>query len=49
MAPKPSFESMCFNPFLTNDSLNNSNQNLDVNFYNDISSYETKLLITKET
>ena len=50
MAPEPSFESMCFNPFLANDSLNDSNQNPDVNFYNDISSlgtsYKPKLIKT---
>ena len=40
MSPEPSFESMGFNPFLANDSVNNSNQNPDVNFHN-ISSLET--------
>ena len=44
MAPEPSFETMCFNPFLANDSLNDSNQTSDVNFYNDISSLETSYL-----
>ena len=35
---------MCFNPFLANDSLNDSNQIPDVNFCNDISSLETSYL-----
>ena len=48
MAPEPSFESMCFNPFLTNDSLNDSNQNPDVNCYNDISSLESNYLSPNE-
>ena len=48
MAPKPSFESMCFNPFLTNVSVNNSNQNPDVNFYHNISSLETSYLSPSE-
>ena len=33
MAPEPSFESVCFSPFLANDSLNDPIQNHDVNFY----------------
>ena len=48
MAPKPSFETMCFNTFLTNDSLNDSNQNPDVNFYNNISSLESNYLSPSE-
>ena len=48
MAPEPSFESMCFNPFLANDFLNDSTQNPDVNFYDDISSLETSYLSTSE-
>ena len=44
MVPEPSFEAMCVNPYLANHSLNDSNQNLDVNFYNDISSFETSYL-----
>ena len=48
MAPEPSFESMCFNPFLANDSVNASNQNPDVNFYNDFSSLETSYLSPSE-
>ena len=45
MTPEPSFETMCFNPFLlANNSLNDFNQNPDVNFYNDISSLETSYL-----
>ena len=49
MAPEPSFETMCFNPFLTNDSINDSNQNPDVNFYNYISSLESNYLSPRET
>ena len=48
MAPEPSFETMCFNPFLANDCLNNSNQNPDVNFYNNISSLESNYLSPSE-
>ena len=48
MAPEPSFETMCFNPFLANDSLNDSNQNPDVNFYNNISSLESNYLSPSE-
>ena len=48
MAPKPSFESMCFNPFLVNVSVNNSNQNSDVNFYQNFSSLETSYLSPSE-
>ena len=48
MAPKPPFESMCFSPFLPNDSVNASNQNPDVNFYNDFSSLETSYLSPSE-
>ena len=48
MAPKPSFETMCFNPFLTNDSLNDSNQNPDANFYNNISSLKSNYLSPSE-
>ena len=44
MPPEPSFESLCFNPFLVKDSLNDTNQDPDVNFYNDISSVETSYL-----
>ena len=39
---------MCFNSFLGNDSLNDSNQKPDVNFYNDISSLETSYLSPRE-
>ena len=39
---------MCFNPFLANDSLNDSNQNPDVNFYNNISSLESNYLSPSE-
>ena len=48
MAPEPSFETMCFNLFLANDSLNDSNQNPDVNFYNNISSLESNYLSPSE-
>ena len=48
IATEPSFESMCFSPFLTNDSLNHSNQNPDVNFYNDISSLEIYYLLPSQ-
>ena len=44
MPPEPSFESLCFNPFLVKGSLNDTNQDPDVNFYNDISSVETNYL-----
>ena len=47
MAPEPSFETMCFNLFLANDSLNDCNQNPDVNFYN-ISSLESNYLSSSE-
>ena len=48
MTPEPSFETMWFNPFLANDSLNDSNQNPGVNFYNDISSPEVSYLSPSE-
>ena len=48
MAPEPSFETMCFNPFLANDSLNDSNQNPDVNFNNNISPLESNYLSPSE-
>ena len=48
MAPEPSFESMCINAFLAKNSLNDSNQNADVNFYNDTSSLETNYLSPSE-
>ena len=48
MVPEPSFESMCFNLFLSNDSINDSNQNPDVNFHNDITSLETSYLSPSE-
>ena len=49
MPPEPSFESLCFNPFLVKNSLNDTNQDTDVNFYNDISSVETNYLSPCET
>ena len=48
MVPEPSFASMCFNLFLSNDSVKDSNQNADVNFHNDISSLETSYLSPSE-
>ena len=48
MTPEPSFESLCFNPFLIKDSLNDSSQDPDINFYNDISSIETTYLKPNE-
>ena len=48
MAPEPSFETMCFNPFLANNSLNDSNQNPDVNVNNDISFLESNYLSPSE-
>ena len=48
MTPEPSLESMCFNPFLANDSLNHSNQNPYVNFCNEISSSNTNYLSPSE-
>ena len=48
MAPEPLFETMCFNPFLANDSLSDSNQSSDVNYYNNISSLESNQLSPSE-
>ena len=48
MAAKPTFESLCFNPFLAKEYLNDSNQDLDFNFYNDIFSIETSYLLSCE-
>ena len=48
MAPESSFEFMPLNSFLANDSVNYSNQNLDVNYYNDISSLGTSYLSPSE-
>ena len=48
MSPEPSFESLYFNPFLVKDSLNYTNQDPDVNFYNDISSVEISYLSPSE-
>ena len=44
MAADPTFESLCFNPFLAKDYLNDSNQDLDINFYYDIYSIETSYI-----
>ena len=48
MARKSSFETMSFNPFLANNSLNDSNQNPNVNFCKDISSLESTYLSPSE-
>ena len=48
MALKSSFETMNFNPFLANNSLNDSNQNPNVNFCKDISSLESTYLSPSE-
>ena len=48
MATEPTFESLCFNPFLAKDYLNDSNQDPDINFYNDIYSIETSYLLPCE-
>ena len=41
MAAQPTIESLCFNPFLAKDYLNDSNQDPDINFYNYIFSIDT--------
>ena len=48
MAAQPTFESLCFNPFLAKEYLNDSNQDPDFNFYNDIFSIETSYLLPCE-
>ena len=48
MAPESFFEFMLLNTFLANDSVNYSNQNLDVNYYNDTSSLGTSYLSPSE-
>ena len=48
MAADPTYESLYFNPFLAKDYLNDSSQDPDVNFYNDISSIETSYLLPCE-
>ena len=35
MAPNTTFESLNFNPFIANDSLNDNSQDPDVNFFHD--------------
>ena len=35
MAPNTTFESLNFNPFIVNDSLNDNSQDPDVNFFYD--------------
>ena len=47
MAPESSFEFMPLNPFLANDS-KSKYQNLDINYYNDISSLGTSDLSPSE-
>ena len=44
MAAQPTFESLGFNPFLAKDYLNDSNQDPDIKFYNDIYYVETSYL-----
>ena len=48
MVAQPTFESLSFNPFLAKDYLNDSNQDHDINFYNDIFSIETSYLLSFE-
>ena len=42
------FKSLSFNPFFAKEYLNNSNQDPDVNFYNNISSIETSYILPCE-
>ena len=35
MVPNTTFESLNFNPFIVNDSLNDNSKDLDVNFFHD--------------
>ena len=44
MVAEPAFESLHLNPFLAKDYLNDSNQDPNINFYNDIYSVETSYL-----
>ena len=48
MAAQPIFEFLCFSPFLAKDYLNDSNQDPDINFYNNIFSIETSYLLPCE-
>ena len=48
MTAEPTFESLCFNLFLAKDYLNDSNQDPDINFYNDICSIEISYLLLCE-
>ena len=48
MALEPKFESLCFNSFFPKNYLNDSNQDPDINFYNDICSIETSCLLPCE-
>ena len=44
MVAQPISESLSLNPFLAKDYLNDSNQNPDIKFYNDIYYVETSYL-----
>ena len=48
MITEATFESLSFNPFFAKDYLNDSNQDPDVNFFNNISSVETGYLLPCE-
>ena len=48
MVAQPIFESLCLNPFLAKDYLNDSNQDPDIKFYNDIYYVETRYLLPCE-
>ena len=48
MAAQPTFESLCFNPFLAKDYLNDSNEDPVTDFCNDIYSIETSYLLPCE-
>ena len=48
MAAESTFESLCFNSFLAKDYLNDSNQDPDINFCNDIYSMKTSYLLPCE-
>ena len=48
MAAQPTFESLCFNPFLAKDYLDDSNEDPVTDFCNDIYSIETSYLLPCE-
>ena len=48
MAAQPTFESLCFNPFLARDYLNDSNEYPVIDFCNGIYSIETSYLLPCE-